>query len=167
VKTGVQRSKGEVRVNNQLSVDYDYLWTMPPSFWTFRQKRKASCILTVETSPRLDEEIRYSFLRTMHPGRLYISSLQTISSRGLCLFVDYTSSWTMPLRGLYLFVDHPFLSLKILPKAETSCTLIVQYISDFARELPLRGLHLCRFSDNPTVFLRRTDSSILIVSLDL
>lgn len=55
MKTGVQQSEGEAGVNNQPFVDNDYLWTMPPSLWTFRQKRKASCIFTVGTDPRLDE----------------------------------------------------------------------------------------------------------------
>lgn len=31
MKTSVQQSEGEAGVNNQLFVDYDYLWTMPPS----------------------------------------------------------------------------------------------------------------------------------------
>lgn len=70
LKKGVQRSEVEAGVNNQLFVDYDYLRTMRPSLWTFRQKRKAFCILTVGTGPRLDEEIRYSFLRTMPRARL-------------------------------------------------------------------------------------------------
>lgn len=82
MKTSVQRSEGEAGVNNQLSVDYDYLWTIPPSLWTFRQKRNASCILTVGTGPRLDEEMRHFFLRTTP----------------LCILPDY-----LPLRIMYTF----------------------------------------------------------------
>lgn len=73
---------------------------LPLFLWTCSQKRKASCILTVGTGPRLGEEILYFFLRTTP----------------LCILPDYLSLQVMYTfsRGLY----HPSEKLLAIPPSK-------------------------------------------------
>ena len=112
---------------------------LPLFLWTCSQKRKASCILTVGTGPRLGEEILYFFLRTTP----------------LCILPDYLSLQVMYTfsRGLY----HPSEKLLAIPLSKLP--------SVFAKEILLSVDYISPAF--PTVFRKRTDSCILIVNFDL